>query len=80
VSVSAAGIAELDQTLLAPRLGLGFQLGFPQGWGLRAEVRDTVRQLGMDDYAATAVFDGAEFDRRGPQHLFELTGSVRVWF
>ncbi len=77
--LSATKSAELDQTVLAPRLGVGFQLGLRQGWCVRAEVRDTIRQFDLTSYGDSALFEGCEFEQRGPQHLFEVLGAVRIW-
>ncbi len=78
VRLDARGMAALDQTLLAPRLGFGFHLELAPGLVVRAELRDTVRQFSLGDYGAEPDFAGQTFEERGPQHLFDLLLAVRA--
>jgi hypothetical protein len=80
VKLSAAGATALDQTRLAIRGGAGLHLSFDPSWGVRGEIRDTVRRFDMSGYAADPVFEGAVFEARGPQNLFEFLLSVRGIF
>lgn len=77
LDVGARSAAGLDQTALAWRLGLGFHWGFRGGWGLRAEVRDTIRQLDLAEHGELA-FTGLDYREAGPQHLYELSLQVRT--
>ncbi len=80
VRMTAANAPSLDQTRLAVRGGVGCQYSLDPSWGIRGEIRDTVRQFDMSRYARDEIFDGAEFSARGPQNLFEIGLSVRGIF
>jgi len=77
VKLSAAGAPALDQTRLAVRGGIGCQYSLDPSWGVRGEIRDTVRQFDMSRYADDPLFSGAEFTANGPQNLFEISLSIR---
>jgi opacity protein-like surface antigen len=81
VDVAGAVDDGLDQTRLGWRIGAGYNVGLGAGWSLRAEVRDTIVWLQMEDYRPP-VGDGADYpnatvENLGPQHLVEaLVGVV----
>lgn len=77
LDVGARGADGLEQTGIAWQLGLGFHWGFRGGWGLRAEIRDTIRQLDFAEHAE-AVFPGLVYREAGPQHLYGLSLQVRT--
>jgi opacity protein-like surface antigen len=66
---------QFDQTRPTWRLGAGYQQRLTPDWSLRAEVRDAVASLDVDDYVPPVVgnqLPDYRIEEKGPQHVFEL--------
>ncbi|MBD3221186.1 hypothetical protein GF314_08060 [bacterium] len=75
MSVSADRDEQFDQTQLAWRLGGGYQLTLHPQWALRAEVRDAVAGLEVEDYVPPVIgnqLPDYEIEDKGPTHAFEM--------
>jgi hypothetical protein len=75
VDIKADHAAELNQSGLGWRLGVGYHHTFNNTWGLRLEIRDTIMQIDTSAHEPINLnpqdpeTTKAEY---GPQHLFEL--------
>lgn len=83
VVVDAEYASELDQTVLGPRLAVGYLHAFAERWGVRLEVRDTIVSIDTENHRTepAAGFEPAvTYERVGTQHLFELLALVHLGF
>jgi hypothetical protein len=67
---------DLDRTQAHLRLGGGYHQDLGRGWGVRAEIRDSIQDLEFADYRPP-VEEGAQYPAvtatgLGPQHLVEV--------
>ncbi len=70
----------MDQSHFAPSAGAGLEYAMGGRMSVRAEVLDTVLQLGSEGLSGDVVPQDAEFTERGPQHLVGLTVILDVAF
>ncbi len=83
VTVTAAHAQGIDQNRFGPRLGVGFQQDLGSYWAGRVELRDTILQIettGHEEHMVVSTGQAFEFLQFGPQHLVELTASIRMYF
>ncbi len=73
-----------DESVLAPRIGAGYHMRLDRGWGLRAEIRDTIGSLDFDDYRPPVISDevypNIALEDKSPQHFVELLLSIQLAF
>ena len=83
VDFRADQAAELDQTQLGARIGVGYEHALGASWTIGLEIRDTIVSLDTEDYrpeAATPSYPEITYTSVTPQHLFEILVQARLSF
>lgn len=81
-SLSGDRTGDFDQTLLGLRGGIGFHWALDPSWGVRFEIRDTIHQIDTADHEVRLAGPGEApaAEELGPQHFFEVGGTLGIAF
>lgn len=83
VAVIQANDDAFDQVLPALRLGAGYHMALDDGWGIRAEIRDTIYRIDLENYepaVTTPTTPVYQLEDKGPTHFWEILLAMQGSF